>query len=134
MNEEQTLLLIRGLPGSGKTTLTKSLREFVPVSADDYFYNLGGGEYEFDASHLGKAHQMCQRMTKAALVNGESVAVHNTFSQSWEAKPYFEMARELNVRVQIIECQGNFESVHGVPKETIEKMKARWEKTLTFEP
>lgn len=106
----------------------------MPVSADDYFYNLGGGEYEFDASHLGKAHQMCQRMTKAALVNGESVAVHNTFSQSWEAKPYFEMARELNVRVQIIECQGNFESVHGVPKETIEKMKARWEKTLTFEP
>ncbi len=130
--DKQTLFLIRGLPGSGKTTLARRLNA-VPISADDFFYLWGGGKYKFDASKLSEAHQHCQKETLLFLELGISVAVHNTFSQSWEAKPYFEMAQELNVQVQIIECQGNFGSIHNVPREAIEKMKSRWEKTLTFE-
>lgn len=132
--DKQTLFLIRGLPGSGKTTLARRLHNVATISADDFFYLQNCGKYKFDASKLSEAHQYCQDQTLLCLELGVSVAVHNTFSQSWEARPYFEMAQKLNVQVQIIECQGNFGSVHGVPKETIEKMKDRWEKTLIFEP
>ena len=43
------LFLLRGLPGSGKTTLAKSLGG-MHIEADNYF--MVDGEYKFDASKL----------------------------------------------------------------------------------
>lgn len=126
----KTLHLFRGLPGSGKTTQARALCPLYNFSADDYFYV--GGEYEFDVRWLGKAHERCQRMTKASLGLGvENVAVHNTFAQSWEAAPYFRMAEEHGYQIVVHECTGDFGSVHNVPEATIEKMRERYEESLT---
>ncbi len=50
------VIVMRAIPGSGKSTLAKQiLRKFedegkkvLVVSADKFFYDLGGGEYKFD--------------------------------------------------------------------------------------
>lgn len=75
MTAEVELLLIRGLPGSGKTTMAKKYAEvgYVHCEADQYFET--GGEYHFDAGKLRAAHDDCLRRTIAAMDAGALGAV-----------------------------------------------------------
>ena len=127
----QSLYLVRGLPGSGKSALAKTIAGEFSYAADDFFYDLGQGSYAFDPSKLSDAHSLCQTRVETALKGGiRSVAVANTFTQSWEAEVYFKMADKYGYSVFIIECQNSFGNVHGVPPEAIERMEARWEPKL----
>ena len=125
-----TLYIVRGLPGSGKSSLAKKLTEVV-YSADDFFTNKKG-EYNFNAKLLGKAHEWCWGKVRDAMFIGvNAVAVANTFTQAWEAEKYYQIAEEYGYSVFVIECQNDFGNVHDVPKESIDAMKERWEKDLT---
>jgi len=120
-----TLYIIRGLPGSGKTTLAKKLG-CLYCEADGFFQTEEG--YKFDASKLPQAHAWCFAAVDEVCRGGkEDVAVSNTFTQRWEYEPYLEMAKEFGYQVQVIEVHGDFGSVHGVPEGTIARMGARWE-------
>jgi predicted kinase len=126
----KTLYIVRGLPGSGKSSLAKKVTELV-YSADDFFTNKKG-EYNFNAKLLGKAHEWCWGKVRDAMFIGvEAVAVANTFTQAWEAEKYYKIAEEYGYSVFVIECQNNFGNVHDVPQESIDAMKKRWEKDLT---
>ena len=128
-NKEKNLTLYqdRGISGSGKSTLARKLACCV-YSADDYFYELGDGEYKFDPKLLQNAHRQCMHRANTAMSNRMyDVAVANTFSMAWEAWPYFELADRLGYTVFVIECQDEFGGIHGVPPETIQNMKSRWE-------
>ena len=132
---KRTLYLVRGLAGSGKTTLAKTIlysyghwEEDVHnymVCADDFFEV--DGEYRFDASRLGEAHDWCSSQVYRNMVKGRSeLVVHNTFSQRGEMEVYFEFAKEFGYSVFVIECQNDFGSVHDVPDEVRERMAIRW--------
>lgn len=125
------LIIIRGLPGSGKTTLANAIRNNDVwnkrvFEADQYFETPNG--YQFDPNRLKVAHEICQKRTREWLEKGsEKIAiVSNTFTQRWEYEPYLNMAAELGHKVQVIEVHGEFGSIHGVPDESIAKMRARW--------
>ncbi len=126
----KTLYIVRGLPGSGKSSLAKKVTELV-YSADDFFTNKKG-EYNFNAKLLGKAHEWCWgKVRDAMFIGAEAVAVANTFTQAWEAERYYQIAEEYGYSVFVIECQNDFGNVHDVPQESIDAMKERWEKDLT---
>ena len=126
----KTLYIVRGLPGSGKSSLAKKLTEVV-YSADDFFTNKKG-EYNFNAKLLGKAHEWCWgKVRDAMFIGANAVAVANTFTQAWEAEKYYQIAEEYGYSVFVIECQNDFGNVHDVPQESIDAMKKRWEKDLT---
>tara|TARA_B100000212_G_scaffold311684_1_gene263543 strand:+ start:115 stop:516 length:402 start_codon:yes stop_codon:yes gene_type:complete len=126
----KTLYIVRGLPGSGKSSLAKKLTELV-YSADDFFTNKKG-EYNFNAKLLGKAHEWCWgKVRDAMFIGANAVAVANTFTQAWEAEKYYQIAEEYGYSVFVIECQNDFGNVHDVPQESIDAMKKRWEKDLT---
>ena len=132
MSNHKNLILIRGLAGSGKTTLANMLApewnsDTAHFEADEFFYD-ENGEYHFDGQKLGAAHDACQYNTRQAMIEKcRLIVVSNTFSQRWEMKPYVEMANDWNYPVQIIECQGSFDSIHGVPEKTVQRMRDRWE-------
>ena len=124
---DRTLYLVRGLPGSGKTTLAHKLADQV-FSADDYFYEKGKGVYHFASEELPMAHSECRRKTASAMATGSTdIAVANTFSQAWEAADYFELAKVYGYRVSVVECQSQFGNIHGVPESSMERMRDRWE-------
>ena len=121
------LLLIRGLPGSGKTTMAKKCAEagYVHCEADQYFEV--AGEYRFDGSKLRAAHDDCLRRAIAAMDAGRSVVVANTFTRLWEMRSYLKAAKKRGISARIVEATGNWPNVHGVPADAIERMRERWE-------
>ncbi len=137
MSAEQTLptlLLIRGLPGSGKSTLALRLCQapnHIHLEAD-MFMTDNAGNYRFSTERLGEVHKRCETETLKHLQDGQNVVVSNTFSQVWEMQPYFDMAADLGIKVQIVECQGQFKSLHNIPNRNIREMRNRWEKLPQF--
>jgi len=132
------LILLRGIPGSGKTTLGHVILKWMTsdttdvLSADDYFMD-EKGNYNFDATKIKEAHNDCQVRCANKMKNELSkIVVSNTFTQEWEMKTYYEMAERYNYRVHsvIVENRHGGVNEHNVPDETIEKMRNRFEVKL----
>ena len=127
------LILIRGLPGSGKSTLAQEIvlgkENWEHYEADMYF--MDNGKYDFNPSLMGRAHIWCQNEVDSALHYGVNVVVSNTLTTLKELKPYFLIAKEHGIIPSVVHCQHSFGSVHYVPQETIDKMKARWQNDVS---
>jgi ABC-type multidrug transport system ATPase subunit len=119
------LKLVRGLPGSGKTTFAKTLTDYIHFETDMYFCL--SGEYKWNGADIARAHRWCQSKVYEALKEGKKVVVSNTFTKKWEMEAYFEMAKELNIPISVETMTGNYPNIHGVSEEHIEKMRSRWE-------
>lgn len=139
------LVLLRGLPGSGKTDLAISLfgtmfplanpklgdghKTVAHYSTDHYFERLG----YFDPSKLKEAHEWNRSNVEDAMQEKTDwIFVHNTFTQSWEMEKFFEMAEEYDYRVHVVTVENwhEGENVHNVSFPKIEKMARRFEHRL----
>lgn len=120
------LILIRGLPGSGKSTIAKLLTGFIHLEADMYFID-HAGDYKYDPAKIKFAHEWCYREAKAGLLLGRDVVVSNTFTRKCEIDPYLDLAEKFGIMPNIIIATGEFKNVHGVPDAVVEKMRQRWE-------
>lgn len=136
----KTLFLIRGVPGSGKSTFARLIwNEFAVVEADQYFVDKETGEYKFDGSKIKDAHAWCQNEVETRMGDNQvnpqyypEIAVSNTFTQEWEMKPYYDMAERYGYKVFsiIVENRHGGKNEHGVPEEKLEIMKNRFEVKL----
>lgn len=122
------LIIIRGLPGSGKSTMAKTYTGYRHYEAD--MFHVVNGMYKFRVEAVGLAHEWCIRKTKESLLAGLPVVVSNTFTTNAEMEPYRLFCQEHGIPCTVIEAKGNYASIHNVPADIIEKMKARWEITL----
>ena len=129
------LILLRGVPGCGKTTLgnvillTNQLNNQDVLSADNFFID-EKGDYIFDSSKLKEAHNDCQVKCADRMRNQFSkIVVANTFTQEWEMEPYFTMAERYNYRIHtvIVENRHGGKNVHNVPEEKLEQMADRFQ-------
>ena len=129
MENQQVIILVRGISGSGKTTFAKQICNNV-ASADDYF--MKDGEYQFDPKKLKDAHSYCLQKTIDYLGLGESVAVANTFTEEWEMKPYFDLAAQKGIMIfsVVVENRHGGENVHGVPDYILARQEKRFQIVL----
>ena len=128
--KEKVLYIIRGLPGTGKSTLAHELTPWV-CEADAFFTKLGTGEYKFDPAKLPEAHKYCEDLCRAYMQNPlvTRIAVSNTSSRLWEYEKYIAMAQWNGFRICEITLTGeSFGSIHNVPDEAVQRMKDCWEK------
>lgn len=125
------LYLVRGLPGSGKSTFARTLSDHMSGhwwEADDFFYD-DNFEYKFDASKLHEAHKWCHDRTSISMLFGHPVViVSNAFTTEKELQPYLQLAKDYgyNVTTLIVENRHGNASVHNVPEETMQKMRNRF--------
>ncbi|TPX37728.1 hypothetical protein SmJEL517_g00482 [Synchytrium microbalum] len=144
------LLVLRGVPGSGKSYFANQLAAEYPyaklLSSDDYFFDRDG-VYDFRPKLLGEAHQWNQNRCREALISSGTpslIIIDNTNTQLWEAKPYVLDALEFGHEVLSLEPQTewwktrNVEEManrnqHGVPLAAIERMVDRYEDNWTVQ-
>lgn len=129
----KTLHIIRGLPGSGKTTLAKTFGRY--FEADHYFED-GFGGYHWRPRELADAHLACARNCEACMRNGLSpVTVSNTFITLASMHEYEDMAKRYGYTVEVhdlfdaglTDMQLCHRNAHAVPLATIERMRRKYE-------
>jgi predicted kinase len=129
------LIIIRGLPGAGKTTLAKLLAEdkYPVFSIDDYFTNSETGTYHFDFSKNHLAYKACEQSVEQAMqCHAIKIFVHNVFSYKWEMEPYFALAQKYNYTVHVITVEnyhGN-KNKHQISDEQMQKMAEKFKVKL----
>lgn len=121
------LILVRGCPGSGKSTFAKLLGG-KHIEADMFF--MKDGEYQFDFTKLKDAHRWCNTIVGGWMSDGEErIVVSNTFTQEWEMKDYYDWAKDFDYKVfsLIVENRHGGVNEHGVPEDKLEIMRKRFE-------
>ena len=138
------LIIIRGLPGSGKTHLAKEIAQMyskntrdVYLASTDKFWATWDDSYNFQLKYIDLAHKWNQGVVAKCMFDQYGVIiVDNTNITFEEIAPYLDMAARFGYTVEVREPQTEWakdvqechkRSVHKVPLETIEKMAARWE-------
>ena len=128
---EKILYVVRGCPGSGKSTFAKTLGG-QHYEADMYFID-EEGNYNFDVTKIKDAHQWCQSFVETDMVlEYPKIVVSNTFTQEWEMEPYFKLAKEYGYTVFTIVVENRHGGVnqHGVPEDKLQMMKDRFQINL----
>lgn len=110
----KTLILMRGVSGSGKSTkaaqLASSFEGAVIFSTDDFF--MQDGSYVFDVAKLAENHAKNVARTEAACEQGLSmIIIDNTNLQYWQMKPYVELAQKHGYDVQFEEVHAEYETI-----------------------
>jgi predicted kinase len=120
------LYLIRGIPGSGKSTYARSLNIPDHFEADMWFDQNEG----YNPSKIKQAHSWCLNQTLEVMKQGKPVVVSNTFIRLWEMKSYQEAAKHFGYEVEEITMTGRWPNVHGVPENKIQEMLNRFEPSI----
>jgi hypothetical protein len=125
------------------------------ITADDYFMSSITYEnwnncnmkrdYKFDYTQIRNAHTFCKMVTEYFMLayreyvvmqiqnkeflDGHILVVHNTFTEEWEMKPYYELANQYGYKVTtiIMENRHNSDSIHNVPNDVVLAQKERFQ-------
>lgn len=148
----RVLVLMRGVPGSGKTylaekivtaTIGTSLVDYKThiCSTDDFF--MATGAYIYERQRLSEAHDWNQSRVRTALQQGLSpVIVDNTNVETWEMEPYLKYGVRNGYFIEVMEPntpwakkfnQLIMRNSHNVPPNTIRKMLNNFQSVLTVE-
>lgn len=113
------LVIVRGIPGSGKSTFAKSHFPGVLILENDMFF-MHNGKYCYEPSLIGYAVEWCQKAASFAAENQMDVVIANTFTDPRYIDFYKQLAEKHKLEFEVYHCIGNFQNVHGVPENVLE--------------
>lgn len=135
------LYILRGIPGSGKSTKAKELQEHYRSmgltcrirSTDEQFVNKITGQYDFDPKKLGWAHNQNQMLVERDMHQERDVIiVDNTNIKKRDYARYLAFAAQYGYDVEYCivgdySDRSNIEkywkrNTHGVPIEAVTRM------------
>lgn len=141
-------IILRGLPGSGKSHLARSIVRNCNkgndygshiFSTDDYF--IKNGVYNYNFKKLTEAHMWNQtRVLRALSCNVNPIIVDNTNTCMWEMRSYAGFGVQYGYVLEVLEPYTSWcfnvkelahRNKHNVPKDRIRDMSDRYEKNIT---
>ena len=135
----KVLTLLRGLPGSGKSTFAGFIWNDYAICEADKFFVGEDGVYRFDASKLREAHKWCRDEVETRMKDNQNnpqyypeIVVSNTFTQEWEMDEYYKLAEQYGYKVFsiIVENRHGGVNEHNVPDDKLKQMRNRFEVKL----
>lgn len=121
------MYLIRGLPGSGKSTFAETLADAIHAQhfEHDRYLFTPEGEYLWTEGRMAYAYRQCLRDTEEAMTNGLQVVVSNVFPTGKSMKNYRKLAEKYGYQITytVVENRRGGVNVHGVPQEALDGMK-----------
>lgn len=120
------LTIVRGHPGSGKTTFAENLvqeNSNLKHFENDQFFTKNG-VYEFDITRHQEAKDWCLKSVSDALQEGFDVVVSSTFTTLAEMRPFLDCVYD---ECEVVELWGDFGSTHNVPEQVIQAKKDQFE-------
>jgi predicted kinase len=124
---KKVLIILRGIPGCGKSSFAELLDSYV-CTADDY--HMIDGKYVWKSENASKAHFECRSKCEQLMKRESSkIVIANTNTTMKEMGPYYDMAKKYGYKVfsVIVENRHNGISDHNVPEETLQKMRDRFD-------
>lgn len=144
---EKLLILVRGLPGSGRSQLAFETwlgykRTGVVFATDDFFLD-ANNNYVYDPTKLQLAHSWNLGRTRESMQRSVSpILIDNTFSKNWEARKYFELALVYGYEVRVKQANTRWafnpeecarRTKKGLTVQAIDRILFRWDKEITKE-
>jgi len=147
-------LVLRGSPGSGKSTYAKKVLDRFCIMfglsgcicSADYYFERKDGFYDWNPKLLNRAHQWCYEQVEKNMQpelddnwNGDCdlIILDNTNIQKWNYRKYIELANKYGYKVKET-IVGSLDvtmaeeyarrNVHGVSYKKVVKMMERFEK------
>ena len=133
------LIIFRGVPGAGKSTLANLLCGVSPSNvrhfeADEYFVR-PDGTYKYEREKIGAAHADCRCRLYHAMQDGHSqivaglqndlvYIVSNVSASPYHMEQYENVGKSFGARIfhLVVENRHGNKDVHGVPIAAISKM------------
>lgn len=112
----KSVIVMRGITGSGKSTyVAEHYPNATVVSADHFFEH--ANTYAFDATRLDDAHRACFKKFMDAVTRGdEQIVVDNTNVESWEIAPYVAVGYAFSYQPEVITllCEPSIAAARGL--------------------
>lgn len=143
IRSSKVFFIMRGLPGSGKSTLVRSIKlrfkEAVVCSADSFFVQ-EDGSYAYDLEKLPQAHEECATFAQQAAEMGvRHIVIDNTNILRWEMGKYLKLANEYGYAVIVTEPKTPWKlepvelaakNTHGCTVEVVEQKMKKFKAVL----
>jgi predicted kinase len=139
--KDKKLIILRGLPGSGKSETAKRLvGNGIIHSTDDFF--IIDGVYVFDESNVSKFHYFNFLNSIRSMQRGLSpIIIDNTNIVASDCVDYVELGSAYGYEIIIVEPSADWafdieelmkRNTHCVPRETMVDMLEKYEKPEVF--
>lgn len=145
VRNKKQLIIIRGVPGSGKKNLVYHLennindkKEFTIISSQYYYYS--NNKYIFDRKNINESYSYSFKNYIDALVDKiHRIYIINNNNKSWMYENYIKLAKEYNYDIKIVEimCPDkqhlyyfNTRSKHNPPMSYSKHIFSDWDEDL----
>ena len=131
----KTMLILRGTPGSGKSSFALLLSNIYPnsvtCSQDAFMYE--GGEYKWSPEKVKMAVEQCYKQAEDNMISGTGlIIIDNTHCKDEYVERYVNLAKQHDYEVVslVVENRHEGKNVHGVGEKTVNNMRNNLLKSL----